>query len=299
MKSAVENVLSFDVEHWHSATLVRDAVTDPEDHIEDSVEIVLDLLADRDVRATFFVVGEVARTHPDLVARIAAEGHEIGSHGDTHRPLFELTPEEFAAELARSTAAIRDATGTTPVGFRAPNFSVTPRTHWAVEALDATQYRYDSSVFPVRTPMYGVSGAPIRPYPLDPNAPFEERGTDGSLVELPLAVFHPRLRLPVAGGFYARLLPTRLLHHGIRSLNARGLPATLYFHPWEFNPAVETAAVPPHKRFVSFTGLSRLREKLATLIESFAFTTAGSVARQHSDQNRDQAATSTPWGAGR
>lgn len=167
MKSAVENVLSFDVEHWHSATLVRDAVTDPEDHIEDSVEIVLDLLADHDVRATFFVVGEIARTHPDLVARIAAEGHEIGSHGDTHRPLFELTPEEFATELARSTAAIRDATGTTPVGFRAPNFSVTPRTHWAVEALDATQYRYDSSVFPVRTPMYGVSGAPVRPYPLD------------------------------------------------------------------------------------------------------------------------------------
>lgn len=281
----VANVLSFDLEHWFSATLVRDSVTDPVAHIGESVKIVLDLLGDYDVTATFFVVGEVARNHPELVARIADAGHEIASHGDTHRPLFELTREQFVTELERSSKAIRNATGTTPVGFRAPNFSVTSQTQWAIEALEAAGYRYDSSVFPVRTPMYGVSGAPIRPYALNPNAPFVDGAeATGTLTELPLAVFHPRLKLPVAGGFYARLLPTWLLQRGIRSLNTRGIPATLYFHPWEFNPAVKTAAVPAHERFVSFYGIHRLQAKLETLLDAFTFTTADAITREYAER---------------
>ena len=293
--SAEINVLSFDVEHWHSATLLRDAVAEPRDHIDESVGILLDVLEDHDTRATFFVVGELAREYPDLVARIAARGHEIGSHGHTHRPLFELDGTEFATELARSTDAIRDATGIRPVGFRAPNFSVTPRTQWAIEALETAGYRYDSSVFPVRTPMYGVRGAPVGPYMLDPDAPFEGRPNEtGALVELPLAVFHPRYRLPVAGGFYARLLPTRLLKRGIRTLNARGLPATIYFHPWEFNPTVKTPDAPAHKRFVSFHGIPRLRAKLEALLDAFEFTTAGAVAREYTNETLRSPTTATP-----
>lgn len=285
----VSNVLSFDLEHWYSATLLRDGVSDPVVHIEESVGIVLDLLADRDVTATFFVVGEVARSYPELVARIAAEDHEIGSHGDTHRPLFELSREQFVVELERSTRSIRDATGTTPVGFRAPNFSVTPRTQWAIEVLEAAGYRYDSSVFPVQTPMYGVSGAPIRPYALDPNAPFKDQAkANGTLTELPVAVIHPWLKLPVAGGFYARLLPTWLLKRGIRTLNRRGVPATIYFHPWEFNPAVKTGTVPAHKRFVSFYGIHRLQAKLTALLDAFTFTTASAVAHEHSERGEQR-----------
>ncbi len=279
----VSNVLSFDLEHWYSATLLRDSVTGPVAHIEKSVDIVLDLLAEHGVTATFFVVGEVARRYPELIDRIAGAGHEIGSHGDTHRPLFDLSPKQFAVELDRSTQAIRDAIGARPVGFRAPNFSVTPKTRWAIEVLEDAGYRYDSSVFPVRTPMYGVSGAPIRPYTLDPNAPFEERNGNGTLTELPLAVFHPRLKLPVAGGFYARLLPTWLLKRGIRTLNARGLPATIYFHPWEFNPAVKTSTVPAHERCISFYGIGRLQTKLDALLDAFAFTTAETVVRTSTD----------------
>jgi polysaccharide deacetylase family protein (PEP-CTERM system associated) len=296
--STITNVLSFDVEHWYSATLLRDSVTDPVERIDESVEIVLALLAERDVTATFFVVGEIALERPDLVARITSAGHEIGSHGHTHRPLFELTREQFADELDRSTAAIRDATGTRPVGFRAPNFSVTPRTQWAIAALEAAGFNYDSSVFPVRTPMYGVAGAPARPYLLDSDAPFEERGeSEGNgFIELPLAVFHPRYRLPIAGGFYARLLPTWLLKRGIQTLNARGYPATMYFHPWEFNPAVATADVPVHKRFVSFHGSSGLQAKLETLLDTFAFTTADTIAREYANQATDPETTTARIG---
>ncbi|EMA56188.1 polysaccharide deacetylase family protein [Halococcus thailandensis] len=297
------NVLSFDLEHWYSATLLRDRVADPATHVEGSVAIVLDTLAAYDVRATFFVVGELAREHPSLVARIADAGHEVASHGHTHRPLFELDRETFAAELDRSTRAIHDATGTAPTGFRAPNFSVTRRTPWAIGMLKAAGYRYDSSVFPVRTPMYGVSGAPVEPYHPASDAPFEAQVGQGDLVELPLAVAHPRYRLPVAGGFYARTLPTWLLERGIATLNARGIPATIYFHPWEFNPAVaravSAAGASRYERFVSAHGIRRLQEKLETLLDEFVFGAASDVAREYVNKTGASDATRPPVGRGR
>ncbi|WP_227377256.1 polysaccharide deacetylase family protein [Haladaptatus halobius] len=282
----MRNVVSFDLEHWYSATLVRESVSDPEDRVAESVDIVRDVLRAHDVTATFFAVGELIRERPDLAASLADEGHEIASHGHTHTPLFDLSPDEFRRELAGSADAIEDATGERPVGFRAPNFSVTERTAWAFDALVDQGYWYDSSVFPVRTPMYGVRGAPVRPHQIDPKNPFangravhyeggrgdvERRSDDRSLLELPPAVFHPRFRLPIAGGFYARLLPTWVLKRGIRTLNARGIPAMLYFHPWEFNPKVATDALPPHARFVSYHGIESTAEKLDGLLASFEF----------------------------
>lgn len=268
------NALSFDLEHWYTATLLRDEVEDPTVRIERSTEIVLDLLDAHDLTATFYVVGEVAEAFPDLVRRVAEAGHVVGSHGHTHRPLFELTHEAFRDELVRSTEAIAAATGRRPVGFRAPNFSVTAETAWAFDVLEACGYDYDSSVFPVRTPMYGVAGAPAGPYAVRDD-PFESAGPPrpDAFNEVPVAVFHPSLRLPVAGGFYARLLPFRVLRRGLRNLNARGHPATLYFHPWEFNPRVgsDLEGVPPHKRFVSSYGIEGLATKLGRLLESAPF----------------------------
>lgn len=278
---AVPNVLSFDLEHWYTATLLREEVSDPVDRIEQSVGTVLDLLRRFETRATFFSVGEVVEDYPELIRAIAEKGHEIASHGHTHTPLFELSPVAFREELELSATAIEDAVGVRPDGFRAPNFSVTPRTRWAFDALEDAGYGYDSSVFPVRTPMYGVRGAPVSPYRVDPRRPFEDvNGTEG-LLELPLAVFHPHLRLPTAGGFYARLLPTALLERGIRNLNRRGIPAMLYFHPWEFNPAVRTDEPPIHKRFISFHGIDRTEETLARLLSSFEFTTSERLVEAH------------------
>lgn len=277
----VPNVLSFDLEHWYTATLLREEVSEPVDRIEQSVGTVLDLLRRFETQATFFSVGEVVEDYPELIRAIAEEGHEIASHGHTHTPLFELSPAAFREELELSATAIEDAVGVRPDGFRAPNFSVTPRTRWAFDALEDAGYGYDSSVFPVRTPMYGVQGAPVSPYRVDPRRPFEDVNETEGLLELPLAVFHPRIRLPTAGGFYARLLPTALLGRGIRNLNRRGIPAMLYFHPWEFNPAVRTDEPPIHKRFISFHGIDRTEETLARLLSSFEFTTSDRLVEAH------------------
>ncbi|MDS0295295.1 polysaccharide deacetylase family protein [Halogeometricum luteum] len=274
----VTNALSFDLEHWHSATLLRDEVDDPADRVEESVAIVLDLLRRHDVHATFFVVGELAAEYPRLVRRIRKEGHEIASHGHTHTPLFELTPETFADELRRSSEAIEDAAGVRPRGFRAPNFSITPVTDWAFQVLESSDYLFDSSVFPVKTPMYGVSGASTEPYTVTADSPFGRRnGTPSNgLVEFPLSVASARVPLPIAGGFYARVLPASVLDRGIRRLNRRGTPANLYFHPWEFNPDVRIDCSLP-KRTVSFAGIERTEAKLDRLLAAHEFGTVGSV----------------------
>ncbi len=277
MHHITANALSFDLEHWHTATLLRDAVADPVDHLVDSTNIVLEHLDNHDVTATFFVVGEVAREYPDLIAEVAAAGHEIGSHGHSHRPLFDLSPGVFERELRDSREAIVDACGVSPTGFRAPNFSVTQETAWAFDVLRESAYEYDSSVFPMKTPMYGVHGAPRRPYTVDPADPFAADAADDrdvapdDLVELPLSVLGSTLRFPIAGGFYARVTPRQILQHAIARLERTGIPANLYFHPWEFNPAVRTDEPPLLARLISFTGIDRLGDTLDAMLERFQF----------------------------
>jgi len=281
----VTNAISFDLEHWHSATLLQPEVTNPEDCIKDSVNTVLDLLRRNSVRATFFIVGEVADEYPSLIKTIRDAGHEIASHGHTHTPLFHLTPDRFKEELSRSAEAIERAAGVEPSGFRAPNFSITPRTAWAFRALESSSFRYDSSVFPLKTPMYGVSDAPLRPYYVERDDPFTASSADrsaGGLVEFPLSTTDTKVRFPIAGGFYARVLPVWLLKRGIRHLNGRDIPANLYFHPWEFNPEVRFEDCPAHKRFVSFHNIEHTEDKLERLFTSFEFGTVAEVLNRRS-----------------
>lgn len=283
-RNRVTNAVSFDLEHWHSATLLRPELADPVDHVIESVETVLRLLDRHGIRATFFVVGELASEYPDLIARIAEAGHELASHGHTHTPLTELTPDAFERELVASSDAIQAAAGVRPTGFRAPNFSVDAGTDWAFDVLEANGFRYDSSVFPVRTPMYGVSGAPVAPYPVRSEAPFDapDRPTGGDdLVEFPLTVAHPTLRVPAAGGFYARFTPLAVLERCLGAVNERGRPANLYFHPWELNPEVKTDGPSLHRRFVSFYGIDRLEAKLDRLFDAFEFAPVAAVLEEY------------------
>lgn len=268
----VPNALGFDLEHWYTATMVREAVENPADHLEESVTIVLDLLAEYDTRATFFVVGEIAESHPELLRRIDAAGHELGSHSHRHVPVFDLTPEEFRAEVQQSREAIREATGVEVAGYRAPNFSVNRRNKWVFDVLARTGYRYDSSVFPARTPMYGDSSAPTDPYRVVRSDPFRrprEDETPSDLIEFPPTVLDPGVRLPLAGGFYARLLPERVLTRAVAALDRRDRVVNFYLHPWELNPNVPRVDLPAHERFVTYHGVDGMASKLATLLDRF------------------------------
>ncbi len=221
--------LSFDVEDWHQLEAMRvDGAPGPASTtVDDCVARILALCDEAGVKATFFVVGMLARERPHLVKAIAARGHEIGSHSVRHRPVHALSPGELRDDLRDSKRMLEDLSGAEVVGFRAPMFSVQRLDHPCFAALVEAGFAYDSSVFPVRIPSYGIPGAP--------HVPFRIATAAGGLVELPLATLRiARWRLPIAGGSHFRLLPTSLVTWAAARADARREPLVFYFHPYEF-----------------------------------------------------------------
>lgn len=232
------NVLQVDVEPWY-CDLPRDRWDARTDRVVENVDKILTMLSRTDNEATFFVLEDVARNHPDLIRRIRDAGHEIGSHGYSHQFLSELSPPELGDEIDRSVAALRDAGVDDVDGFRAPKFSLDGSTAWAIDVLEDRGFRYDSSIFPVKTPLYGMPDAPRQPYKIrsdDLTVPRED-----GLWEVPLSTYRvPGLgvNVPVAGGFYLRALPYRFIRHALERRSAAGHPAVCYIHPWELDPSI-------------------------------------------------------------
>lgn len=258
------NILTFDVEDWYQGlNLPLTTWADQEKRLGVGLEIILDLLAEYHARATFFVLGVVAQEHPQWVQRIAQAGHEIGTHGWRHTPLYHQTPAQFRTELGRSVAVLQDLTGQPLLGHRAAFFSLTPRTPWAVPEL-AAQVRYDSSVFPVWNYRYGWPNAPRWPH----------RWAGQSLWEFPLSTLRAGgCNVPFSGGFYARFWPYAALRWGITQLNQQHQPAIVYFHPWEFDVAHPrvTHTVPWLARLTHYHQLGRSVGVLRALLQDFAW----------------------------
>ncbi len=261
-------MLSIDVEHWYDATLATAPVAPQPDFARRELDAVLGLLAAHGARATFFVLGGLARELPESVRAIAAAGHEVACHGLTHDLLWQIGEERFRREVKDAKAILEDLAGTGVQGYRAATWSLTPRSAWAVEALSDLGFRYDSSVFPLRTPLYGVAGAPASPYRLQAQA------GSGSILELPPAVQSWfGLRVPVAGGIYWRLLPSALVVAALRG----GAPRVLYAHPWEVAPAGWSlpASAGAVARFSMGFGRGHLRRLLGDLLRQVTFVPMG------------------------
>lgn len=201
---------------------------------------VLDFLDARSVRGTFFVVGETATAHPDLVREVAARGHEIGLHGWRHEPLTELDPEEFRRETTRGKAVLEDLAGAPVVGFRAPTFSLVPESQWATDVLTDVGFTYSSSVLPARSPLFGDPGVTTAPF----------RWPSG-LIELPCPVARARgVGLPYLGGVYLRAIPDAV-SAAARRVVGRDQLLWIYCHPYDFDPDEEFWVVPDAGRLGS------------------------------------------------
>jgi polysaccharide deacetylase family protein (PEP-CTERM system associated) len=269
------NALSIDVEDWFHVELIRSRISgdEPERRVAWAVEPILSLLARYDVRATFFVVGDIMRHHPDLVERIRAAGHEIGCHGWSHRPLWSLAPERFAEELDTFD---RDAAAVMPIqeiiGFRAPTFSIDERTTWAVDVLRSRGYLYDSSVFPARNYMYGVDGCPPHPY-RPTSRELTTHHPEGDLLEYPMTVYRlGELAVPISGGFYLRAIPLPVLRGLLSRVNAGGNPFVIYLHPWETDihtPRVKRLSL--MSRFITYYNMGSTLKKLEALLGAYEF----------------------------
>lgn len=238
-------LLSIDFEDWHQLVRRRVGVPDweaPGPALTRQTDRLLGLLAELDVRATFFILGMAARAHPELVVRVAAAGHEIGCHGDAHRLVSAQTRTEFSADLRRACATIEQLCGHRPVGYRAPAFSITRDTPWAYEVLLAEGFRYDASQHDSPRIRHRVVPSSAAPHEL-------ALGT-GELWEFPVAVWRSgSLRLPVGGASYWGALPTPVILRGLREA---GSLAGLYLHPYELDPQplrpeLPGSATPPQR----------------------------------------------------
>ncbi len=270
----MRNALSFDVEEYFQVSNFAGVAPverwpEFETRLHVGVDRILELLAERGVRATFFVLGWNAERHAGVVRRIADQGHEIASHGMSHRLVYELSEAAFREEAGRSKRLLEDLIGRPVLGYRAPSFSITKRSLFALDVLLELGYRYDSSIFPIRHHRYGIPGAPRAPHRV---------GRDGGLLEFPpLAVRVLGANVPLAGGGYFRLLPIGLVIAGIRKANREGIPAMTYLHPWELDPDQPRLEGSPIARFRHYVNLSRTREKLERLLAAIPFDTAAAV----------------------
>jgi polysaccharide deacetylase family protein (PEP-CTERM system associated) len=241
---------------------------------------LLDLFDRFGCRATFFTVGWVAERHPRLLAEIARRGHELASHGQMHELVHALGPERFRADLRAARARIEDASGSPVRGFRAPSYSITARSLWALGILAEEGYAYDSSIFPVHHPTYGI--------------PRFQRGLvrvdlgDGlSIVEFPLTAARIGWwNLPVAGGAYLRLLPAPVFRWGFRRAARAGHPAVLYLHPWELDPEQPRLRVDWKKRLRHYHNLDRMEGRLRRLLAETAFDSMGGVIERREEAGR-------------
>ena len=275
-QNGVVNALTVDFEDWYHGLTRTNPRPEQWDHlparIEASAAMLLDLLSESGVHATFFILGDVARRQPQIIRRIAEQGHELASHGFSHRPVHRLTPEEFRRDLDETRQLIGDIAGVGVAGFRAPYFSIDQRNLWAFEVLEEAGYQYDSSIFPLKTILYGYAGASRVPYRPLPNS--------AGLVEYPLTTLRLLGRnFPVAGGFYNRMLPYPLIRLSLRTLNRQGMAAILYLHPWELDMHQPRIPVSPRERLTHFGGRASLADKLRKLSSDFRLTTLGEVHR--------------------
>jgi len=270
----MKHALTIDVEefvHIHALS----GVIQPKDwpaypsSVSENTDIILDLLDQRQIHATFFCLGIVASQNRDLIKRIHAHGHEIACHGYSHQVIYSQESGQFMDDVVRAKSTLEDITGSMVIGYRAPTYSITKKTMWALDILQEAGFKYDSSIFPIMHDNYGIPDAPRFPYAVP----------GYRMVEFPIStVSIGSLNLPVSGGGYFRLLPYILTYHGLRRIEKENRPFIFYIHPWEFNPDIERIqGMSLLSRFRTYTGIKGTYDKFSRLIRDFSFSTVRDV----------------------
>jgi len=266
----VTNAFTVDFEDWYQGLEIPASQWDGfEDRIPRSGRKILSVLAQAGVRGTFFVLGAVAERHPELVREIADAGHEIATHGWSHTLVYRMSPEAFRAELKRSIQLLEDLAGQRIVGHRAPFFSITRQSLWALDILGELGIRYDSSIYPVLNYRYGIEDAPRWPYSTLGQFP---------VAEFPISTWRVLGRnLPIAGGAYFRIYPYALTRFAFRSLNRAGGAAVFYIHPWELDPTHPRIRVPRRVALTHYANLKATEGRLVRFLRDFRFAPAREV----------------------
>ncbi len=285
MPGVVRNALTVDVEDYFQVTAFE-RVIEPDNwdryplRVGDNTRKILQLFERHDVKGTFFVLGWVARRDPDLVREIRRCGHEIACHGYGHQLIYRIGPDAFRQDIRRAKELLEDITGEAVRGYRAPSYSITARSLWALDILIEEGFSYDSSIFPIMHDIYGIPDAPRFPHDIVRPA--------GTIREFPIStvqhrVFRRDLRLPVGGGGYLRLLPAVWFRRSFLRMNRAGIPAVLYFHPWEIDPGQPRIKAALRSRFRHYLNLGKMEGRVTELLSTLPFAPMGEVLAELPD----------------
>ncbi|HMJ16340.1 MAG TPA: polysaccharide deacetylase family protein [Polyangiaceae bacterium] len=269
-------LFTVDVEDWFHSNFVSlrdfDASGLPR-RVEEGVASLLDELAQVRGSGTFFVLGTVAEQHPSVVRRIAEAGHEVGCHSLNHTLLYEQNPETLRADLTRARKVLQDQSGQPVLGFRAPSWSITTRSLWALDVLTELGFRYDSSIFPAKNYLYGMDNVPADPYEI-------QTPSGARITEIPPSTLSlgPR-RIGVGGGVYLRAFPLMVQRYAMQRALARGAPFVLYVHPREFDVPAWRYRLPlsRQEQWIHSFGLKRGHARLRRLLREGSWRSMASL----------------------
>ena len=266
------NLLGIDFEEWFHPELIQKYIkkTDHELSVVNGIDKILDLLTTHDTYATFFMVGELIESRPELIDKILDNGHEIGFHTMYHDRLDSMNNKQKFVEELKKFAKL---TSKKSKGFRAPSFSLNNSSAWAIDALVENGYQYDSSIVPAKTKLYGMPNAELKPYKIT-SKDLEKNNENGKIIEFPLLTrkfFN--YSIPVAGGFFIRLLPLRWIETTIKNNENKKIPSTFYIHSWELTPEY-MKKIPLSKidNFITYHNLEKTSRRLEKLLKKFEFT---------------------------
>ncbi len=275
----VMNAMTVDVEdYFHVSAFEKEIPLESWDsmpmRVVENTERILDLFDDYSVKATFFILGWVAERSPELVRSIGERGHEIACHGMEHQRIYKIGRDAFEKDIDRSKKLLEDITGRPVLGYRAPSYSITNQSMWALDVLIDAGFKYDSSIFPIHHDLYGVPGAKRKPHLIERSG--------GMIQEFPPTTYQMNLlgkkaNVPVSGGGYLRLFPVQLISGALRKINEQGDEAVIYFHPWEIDPDQPRVKAGWKSRFRHYVNLKTTYRKLETLLDDFRFAPMAQV----------------------
>ncbi|MDA8427760.1 MAG: DUF3473 domain-containing protein [Geobacteraceae bacterium] len=271
------NALTIDVEDYFQVTAFERQIKPHEWdtfplRVEGNTLRILDMLDEFSVRATFFILGWVAERLPALVREIQRRGHEIACHGYGHQLIYRLSPQAFRDDVSKAKSILEDISGEPVYGYRAPSYSITAKSLWALDVLVEEGFTYDSSIFPITHDIYGIAGGKRFPHDVLTHA--------GTIREFPISTFAVKAggwktNVPIAGGGYLRLFPVSLVTKAIQTINSgEQQPAIVYFHPWEIDPQQPRIRTGIKSRFRHYLNLGRMESKIRYLLKRLSFSTA-------------------------
>jgi len=290
------NALTIDVEDYFQVEAFASRINYNEwdnypCRIKQNTQKILDILDDYQIKATFFCLGWIAKRSPSLIKNIAQRGHEVASHGYAHQPVYKQSPDIFMQDIRKTKQILEDIIGQPVIGYRAPTYSITQKTLWALEILAEEGYKYDSSIFPIKHDLYGIPNAPRFPFNVHTckrsNVLTCKRVNVQTFFEFPLTTLRIlNINIPIAGGGYFRVFPYIFIKNALRHINLKEKqPFVFYLHPWELDPEQPRINhLPWRSRFRHYVNLRKTEGKFRKLLSDFRFSTVLKVLKQHNSK---------------